>query len=1222
MPGLSQLRKLSEDVLKLGNEPKLRADRGETPVLAKIPADIPDVDDSQDFVLGLPEKEEEPEEQPKTEEQETQAESESGPEQEEAPDLDLTSLLNPMAEMDAADDMPDLTAFLAPEEKEPPKKKEKDIADFSLDDLLKAPSEDFSEPEKETPEPVEDLMQAPDELEMFNEPLSPKTEKPAEEPASQMPDIFAAIQEQAQSAQKQPAADEVPDIEALLSANAAQTQAPQEDDFSIPEIAEEVAPAADDFDIPEISDDLATDAEPAPQDFDVPEIAEAEELTDLEDIPEIEEPVPEAESSFAEPEEADEFAYDGEGINLNDDLPPGLNEAPAKKIIPPVEEIEEVPEAEEPLQPEEEFSAGADDLSAMEDFSADFGMEMPESIDFGETPDAGDDAMAAAEIPSDEEVPAMEDFSMPEGDADAPSESIEVEPPTSGDFGFDAIDTSGLDDFGTDGFGMPPEGGADAAGDFDLSGIPGLDDSSSEDAAPEVFDTSEMNGVSFDAPGDTDFNFAETDAKLSGPASDFALEGDMDSDFEIPGFSDAGADPFDASGRVKAQKEEKPQPEKQKNSLTDAEYKTFKKNLASYPLNVRIAVEDMIVKNEFTDDVIFELIEKVLKKVPARQLASYLEKMLDIQLSVPRDFERRTAEEYEAYKSSVQYQLKNRIIPAVLIGALAFILLFCTGYLTNRFVIEPLIAEKHYKQGYALLENDEYPQSEMEFNEALKHKQKKRWFFKYAEGYRAHKQYDRAELMYKNILKRFNHDKKGGLDYVHMELDELANYSKAENILKREVLDYHINDQDAILLLGDVYLEWATEEDPSKYAQALEQYSILMQLYGATPDYLARMMRYYVRTDNLREVLQLKEGFLPEEKSLSGNDWTEMSGYLMDKLYGELTPSEEYLRSKIEDVQQMLLRAIKLSPENPVSYYNLSRYFIETNNHDKAVSGLKHSIELFTKAKSLKRRDSYKELNTYRLLGEEYLYQREFILAGDTFAKGIELYEDKHEISGLDSDKNVGVMYADMGDINYFISGQLDTAYVNYSKATMNKNDTPSLRYRLGYIDYGRANYDSAINNFIIASQDKDQDKNLMLAMGNAFSQRKDDFVGIGYYQRLIDRLNKEIANHDILLPQVKPEHNQIVDQYMKANNNLAVSKYRIANLTGDSQMNASAIVNLQEALRSWDALTRNQKTMVRLGGTNLAEQNIKYMTHPMPDFEPAIYTEIPRILEGEKILE
>ena len=43
---------------------------------------------------------------------------------------------------------------------------------------------------------------------------------------------------------------------------------------------------------------------------------------------------------------------------------------------------------------------------------------------------------------------------------------------------------------------------------------------------------------------------------------------------------------------------------------------------------------------------------------------------------------------------------------------------------------------------------------------------------------------------------------------------------------------------------------------------------------------------------------------------------------------------------------------------------------------------------------------------------------------------------------------------------------------------------------------------------------------------------------------------------------------------------------------------------------------------MIRLEGANLAEQNVRYITHPVFDYEPEIYTEIPRMLYGEEGLE
>ena len=47
MPGLSQLKKFSSDLLALGDETNLRAARGEKPVKIEIPKDVEDKNDSE-----------------------------------------------------------------------------------------------------------------------------------------------------------------------------------------------------------------------------------------------------------------------------------------------------------------------------------------------------------------------------------------------------------------------------------------------------------------------------------------------------------------------------------------------------------------------------------------------------------------------------------------------------------------------------------------------------------------------------------------------------------------------------------------------------------------------------------------------------------------------------------------------------------------------------------------------------------------------------------------------------------------------------------------------------------------------------------------------------------------------------------------------------------------------------------------------------------------------
>ncbi len=562
------------------------------------------------------------------------------------------------------------------------------------------------------------------------------------------------------------------------------------------------------------------------------------------------------------------------------------------------------------------------DSSESLDMGSDFG-DSSESLDMGS--DFGDSA-ESLDIGSDI------DMSGPKDDFD--------------DFG-DSSDGFSLDD----GFGGGEESlSMDSSSDFDDFG------GASDDFALDI-------DGGFDTSGMEDFD---------GDDSDFSADFD-DTNFEIPGFSDADAADSQKSPLGLLRKKEETD-DSERTHLTDTEYELFKKNLPSYPLNLRLAIDKVIISNEFTDAAIMEVLFKVVKKVSARKLATHLEKMLDIVISVPLNYERRTVEQYEAYKLSLEYQLKNRIIPgaiaAVVLGTVFYILF----YLTATFIYRPIRAEMLYNDGYALIENDLYAQSEIKFNEALSYKVKKRWFYRYAEAYRDKNQYERARNMYNQLVLRFDYDKDAAMEYAKMELYDLANYERAAEITRRYILDYHINDKDAMLLLGDIYLDWATaspqgQEREDRFERARLEYATLMDLYGQNDLYLSRMLRYFIRTDNLREVLTLESYFLSTDKvSLESNDLVELGGYLLDKRYGYLPPSDEYLRSMIEDLRHVLDLGVKADETIPEAHYNLARYFVYTDNDSQAIVALNNSIANFEVAKKQTHERTLKHVNSYRLL--------------------------------------------------------------------------------------------------------------------------------------------------------------------------------------------------------------------------------------------------------------
>ena len=1373
MPGLSQLKKFNADILSLGNEPGLRASRGEKPVTVPIPKGIEDVDDSDDFITGMPEPVEydvKPEKAVNVEEDFSDIMGTSSapvPSNTVQPEStlnvpDLSSLADLGAFADSGDedsDMmgPDLSMFADPiEETEPepePEPEEPEISDLSLEDLLGGMGFDGSEGTEEKKEDSEeDSYNIPDD-DSHGEEVN-------------VDDIISQAQQAASVTEDLEDADEFDALLAQSKQNAENNQFSDEvakddfaaDDFSFGDGNESIK----DGNFGEIDgselDDIGSDIDSLTSEGDdfsdvndsdlteVSEIVDSEAAEQISDLPEIEnEEVVEENPDFTEkdfnsdvkksPEAVaadEEFAFDGQEIDMADGLPEEMTEVP-ESFVPvsakkdndgfdeiSLDDIEENPsikdegDAEENHSEKFEFppfegfnlddinlgdgkvdlSENADEAQEPVDLSSEenpFGEGI--SIEDVEFPDNESKNVEKSEIPSMDDDLSLDNFagdSFSLDDLDLPeiADSSDDSAESGGDdFGMgDMTDKGGMDEampgdsFSADDLNM--ESGGDDFGIGDMTGMGGMDEampgdsfsaddlnmesggddlgldslntdsvssSSSEtglgddfpnfdlndldggstsenieDAGPiESFDISEMDGMEFP---DTDSQLNGAGGFELGSSDEFGME---NGDFEIPGFSDVDTVEVNKNGKIKVPEAEKKEQDEEDNNnlppntLSDEQYAKFIKNLSSYPLNVRIAVEELVVKNEFTDEAEFEIIKKVLKKVSARQLAAELEKMLDISIPVPRDFERRTAEEYEAYKQSFQYQLKNKIIPGAIVSVAAVIVCFFLFEFAKNFIYKPARASMLYKQGYALLESEDFPQSETKFNEATKYSLQRKWFFNYARGYRNHKQYIRAEQMYKNILYCFNHDKTGGLEYAAMELNDLANYEKVENILLRQVLDFHVNDQDGILLLGDNYLEWATEKDSSKFDDARRCYSDLIQLYGNNSSkmdlFSSRMMRYFIRTDNLLEVLTLKERFYPRKKSLSAEDWTDLSGYLLEKLYGPLAPADEYLRSKIEDVKDMLVTAVKADSSNPVAHYNIAKYYINTNNSFYAKSSLNNAINAFEKTESHKRKDIYRFIDSYRLLGEEYTQEADYLKAMESYTSGISLFTNENIGRGLEGNSDIGKLYSDYGDIEYFVAGNMDGALESYQDAIDNDYDRGEIRYKIGFIQYGKKNYSDAIGSFMKASEDFSDDPNLLLAMGNTLSLKNDNYVAQSYYQRLLNQLNAEKEQKGILFPQVRKDEAEVVDKFLKVTNNLGVTLYRLARRTGNSAMNAQAMVNFQNSLRAWDSMTRNQQSMTRLGGSNLAEQNIKYVIHPTPEYEPAIYTEIPGTLSCEE---
>jgi len=901
-------------------------------------------------------------------------------------------------------------------------------------------------------------------------------------------------------------------------------------------------------------------------------------------------------------------------------------------------ETSAAPEPEDPFGiPENLLSGFADEIEQgrAEDsgFSLpDFDMEMPEIPDtpaLGEIPMPdfnfdGDSAMDTGEASEAEEITDLDE--MPEAvEADEAAEAVDEfeEMDFTPDFEMDKPSSAnkpktkvveesfpGFEDF--DAAEMESPSFKPADDDFSDFSVPDdLDIGSPEkaDASGTIPDLDGFDGFSLD----TDFLKTSIDSSVS-----------TTDDFHIPGFSDFTSStarpalsdfPQDTVISKKGGKKEVPL------KISDEDFLRFLEVLASYPLNLRIAVEEYLSGTAGTEIQKMSFVQEVLSHASVRKIARLLETALDRSIPIPKDYEKKTVADYEKEKASLRYVFMNRILPGMVLFTIVAVLAACVSFLSYQFIYRPLAAESLYKRGYTAIEEGRYSQSISLFEEAVRLWEKKQWYFKYARAFREKKQYISAEMMYERLLDRYDNDKEAGLEYAQMLRGDLRNFEAAEKILKRRLLDYYVNDKDGLMLLGDTYLDWA-EEDPSKFEEARRTYAMLIELYGTQDPFLSRMMRYFIRIDNLAEVLPLKDHFMEKKAKIGAEDLVELGGYLLEKRYNPQPGESEFMRSKIEDVRTLLDRALKADDTSPEAHYNMGRFFIWNYKNEPAIMALEESLRNFEQVSTMSPKRVLTRIDAYRLLGNLYGENKEYLKARDFYTRGIVFYEEQRQNRTVKQDPRVGKLYASYADIDYFITGDLDSAFLNYTKATRELADTPSIRYRLGYIGYQKQDFEAALREFTLTHAEMPGDRNLLYSYGSTLYRRGDFYASQGYLERLMGMLDAERIRKGIVFPQVRIDHGAFVQQYMHAANNLGVTLNKLANRTGDSKKNARAFALLSESTRAWDALTRNPETLVRAQGTNLAYLNIQNMTHPRPDFQPDIYADIPNILEGEKALQ
>lgn len=1006
--------------------------------------------------------------------------------------------------------------------------------------------------------------------------------------------------------------------------------------------------------------DLGDDDFPAPPDFsfDPDDIPETDADFEPESEPDTEPDVdasPDAEAGFGDEAEVGEdilsaFSDDVDTDPLADLAALEEEETPTAAPPPPTDTPSQEDVADEPppdeQYPDEDFEFGedfgisdAEDEPGVEDGDLDDLGDLDSLDDLGDLADfdlgeesGADEPDANAELDTTaepDEFDELDDSGQSESaDLDEPDLSEENEFEDLDDLG----DIAGDDSFGSD-FGEQID---EDFGDIDLDGADLSDDPLAGGGAasfdlPDSDEIEDLENVdefeSFDDEGFSLGDFGEEFDINEESIDEFAgLETETDEEGE-------GIEEVAGAGEGAPERE-----------LSDEEFRHLQQTLASLPLNVKIAAEEAIAESTGTAQQTNDLIDLLIAGGSPQKVAQQLSQILNRKVEVPKGYQKRSGLAFEEEKETFSYRLRYVILPFLGRAAIVAVATAIVGFLGYRFVYRPIHAAILYRQGYEYAQEERYQVANDTFQRAYELRRRDEWFKRYAELYEDQRQYQLAVEKYdqlvfgmepevraflrtkvaddeliesvegtdgrrRQVYDLLTVDEEAILDHGALQSETLANYRRAEELYDIILFgdEYHY---DALMASGANYMRWA-EEDSDYYEAARRTYARLLARYGETDAILMQFLRYFTRVDNQTEVERLTAVFLNSpEAEVDPQIYANAAGYLLDK-------------GRIGDIREMLIQAFQADSETPEVHYELARYNRRVTAPTEEREALDNAQEAFRRAEPLSTERLHKQIDTDIRSGEYWFERDELLRATEEYSRAQNRYTQAVEAGFLDPTAELARVFARLGDIDYYHSGELDRALQRYDRAAADGFVTDDLNYKRGFLHYRDERYDQAAEYFldIGSSNALVGPDTVIYARGNTLFQRENYSGSEAFYQEVLDRLQRRRDQIRTLLVEEDPEHRALVENLIRAHNNLGVAIYRAELRENPQDPDVSEALNhLRESTELRENYLRDDETGERAAATTLGFINMREILYPTEQYEPQIFAELPRDLEQPEL--
>ena len=648
-------------------------------------------------------------------------------------------------------------------------------------------------------------------------------------------------------------------------------------------------------------------------------------------------------------------------------------------------------------------------------------------------------------------------------------------------------------------------------------------------------------------------------------------------------------------------------------SLSEEDFEHLRRTLDSLPRNLKIIVEEQIGEKELSGYQLKQLVDGLVRGDSPNEIAKIAEKIIGKKIEIPVVYEKRTGMEFEVVLAGFAYRFRTNFLPIIKVVALTIIALGFLSFFCYRFIYTPLHAQDLYTRGHEEIRNDRYLEANEYFRRAWDTWKRKDWIYRYADGFMDKREYRQAGEKYEFLLRYYPLDKKGILDFASLKSRNLLEYSGAEKLLRRYLDRKNDRDYEILLALGDNYLAWA-KEDPNQYEYARYTYAFTRQIHGARMEIDERFLTYFIARDDYENV-QLMARLIEarESESVDPRVLAKLGGYYVNK--GDL-----------DEVRPVLFRGIEEVREGggeflvPELHYHLARYYKKTGemrDEERALSTSAAQFDYLEKEiEPLTLEGLGMYIDTLNRHGR-LLYERgEDLTAWEMLSNAKEKYESAKDNRLLGAEPRFGEIYANLGDISYYKSTDLDRAFMFYQEAQENEYATRQINYKKGYIQYRRDNVEEAIKEFYEAAGSYSTNPNLLYSTANSLYTGDNWFAAEGYYLHLLDILQTARDSIPAFLPEERDDHRNLLESLIRVNNNLGVTLMKLSDQTGDIEKKSKGLVYLTVSSDLFDQMTRDPETGVRSSSVNLAYLNTRGYLYHTAQFEYQIFSEIPRDME------